>query len=299
MNKYFRQVFAVEAGTIVTTDIEPAISIDHNERLVAGVESLQTILGVAELTPMPTGSLVKQYKYTKKNTPEQVAEGETIGLTKYDRTLVNSFEVTLKKYRKQTTAEAIQKSGKDKAVNKTDDLLVKDVQKDVKKAFYGMLATGTGKATAKVATLQGALAAAWGAVSTHFADMDVEPIFFVNTTDVADYLATAQITTQNAFGFKYVEDFLGLGTVVIDPSVTAGTVVATAKENINGAYVSADGDVADTFGLTSDETGLVGMTHYVKGDNACIDTLVMSGVVFYPEDATGVVKATISAATGK
>lgn len=234
MNKYFRQLFTVEAGTIVTTDIEPAISIDHNERLVAGVESLQTILGVTELTPMPTGSLVKQYKYTKKNTPDQVAEGETIGLTKYDRTLANSFEITLKKYRKQTTAEAIQRSGKDKAVNKTDDLLVKDVQKDVKKAFYGMLATGTGKATAKVATLQGALAAAWGAVSTHFADMDVEPIFFVNTTDVADYLATAQITTQNAFGFKYVEDFLGLGTVVIDPSVTAGTVVATAKENING-----------------------------------------------------------------
>lgn len=66
MNKYFRQLFTVEAGTIVTTDIEPAISIDHNERLVAGVESLQTILGVTELTPMPTGSLVKQYKYTKR-----------------------------------------------------------------------------------------------------------------------------------------------------------------------------------------------------------------------------------------
>ena len=118
----------------------------------------------------------------------------------------------------------------------------------------------------------------------------------MNTTDVADYLATAQITTQNAFGFKYVNDFLGLGTVVIDPSVPAGTVIATAKENINGAYVSADGDVAETFGLTSDETGLVGMTHYVKGDNASINTLVMSGVVFYPEDATGVVKATIAAA---
>ena len=41
------------------------------------------------------------------------------------------------------------------------------------------------------------------------------------------------------------------------------------------------------------------MTHYVKGDNASINTLIMSGVVFYPEDATGVVKATISAATGK
>lgn len=38
------------------------------------------------------------------------------------------------------------------------------------------------------------------------------------------------------------------------------------------------------------------MTHYVKGDNASIDTLVMSGVVFYPEDATGVVKAAIAVA---
>lgn len=295
MNKYFRQMFAVEAGTIVTTDIEPAISIDHNERLVAGVESLQAILGVTELTPMPAGSLVKQYKYTKKNTPDQVAEGETIALTEYKRTLANSFEINLKKYRKQTTAEAIQRSGKGAAVDKTDELLVGEVRKDVKKVFYAMLATGTGKATAKAATLQAALSAAWGAVSTYFADMDVEYIYFVNTTDVSDYSATAQITTQNAFGFKYVEDFLGLGTVVIDPSVPAGTVIATAKENINGAYVSADGDVADTFGLTSDETGLVGMTHYVKGDNASINTLIMSGVVFYPEDATGVFKATISA----
>ena len=64
MNKYFRQMFAVETGTIVTTDIEPAISIDHNERLVAGVESLQTILGVANRQPCKTVQVHKK-DYTR------------------------------------------------------------------------------------------------------------------------------------------------------------------------------------------------------------------------------------------
>ena len=124
--------------------------------------------------------------------------------------------------------------------------------------------------------------------------MDVTPIFFVNPQDVADYLGTAQITMQTAFGFTYIENFLGLGTVVVTPQVAAKTVYATAQENLNGAYAPVSGDVGQTFGLTADATGLLGMTHQMKSDNATIDTLVMSNVVFYPEFADGIFKGTIS-----
>lgn len=291
MNKnkrYIDQMFAAPENIITSTDLEPAISIDHNQRLVEGIQSIQTVLGITEMTPMAAGTQVKQYKYTKKNTPDQVAEGETINLTKYDRKLVNTFELVLNKYRKRTTAEAIQKVGRDKAINDTDTLLEREVQKEIKAKFYATILAGTGKTTAKAATLQGAIAAVWGQLSTYFADYDVTPVYFVNPLDIADYLATAQVTLQTAFGFKYIEDFLGMGTTIIDQKVTKGNVVGTVTQNLNGVYIPAGGDVGTTFGLTSDTTGLVSMKHSLADDALSIDTIMASGVTFYAEDASGI-----------
>lgn len=297
--KYMKQLFTPETNTIVTGDIEPAISIDHNQRLIAGIQSLQTVLGVAEMTPMAAGTLVKQYKYTKVNTPDQVAEGETIGLTEYKRTLANTFELILKKFRKQTTAETIQKVGRSKAVDETDTLLLREVQKGVKSDFFTAIGAGTGTATpvaGDTPILQRALAALWGALTVKYADMVVTPVYFVNPLDIADYIAKATVTVQNAFGFSYIENFLGLGMVILDPSVTVKTVEATMKENLNGVYVPAGGDVGAAFGLTADSTGMVGMKHYLADDKACVDTLIMSGVLFYAEDASGIYKASLATA---
>lgn len=33
-------------------------------------------------------------------------------------------------------------------------------------------------------------------------------MYFLNPLDVSEYLATANITTQTAFGMNYIEDFL-------------------------------------------------------------------------------------------
>ena len=203
--------------------------------------------------------------------------------------------MTLKKFRKQTTAEAIQRSGRNLAINKTDEKLVSSIQKSIKKDFYTILLTGTG--TASGTGLQATLSAAWGAVAKFYEDEDATPIYFVSSDDVAEYLATAQVTMQTAFGISYIQDFLGLGTVVIAPSLTKGKLVATAKENLRGAYVPAQSsDLAQSFGLTADSTGLIGMTHAVSSDNATIDTLMFSSVVFYPELLDGVIVATINAA---
>nr|DAQ47524.1 MAG TPA: major capsid protein [Caudoviricetes sp.] len=291
------QLFAAPTGTTVSGDLEKAISIDFTTRIARNIKELQTVLGVSELTPMPAGTDIKVYKIQSKGAkPAQVAEGEVIALSEFERKLVATHTLKLDKYRKNTTAEAIQKVGRDIAVNKTDEKLVLEVQKDTKKSFYDMLKTGTG--TTKGVGLQKALANAWAKLQGYYEDMDVNPIFFVNPQDVADYLGSAQVTMQTAFGFTYIESFLGLGTVIVSPQVEAKKPVATAKENLNGAYVPVSGDVGQTFNLTSDSTGLIGMTHAIKTDNASIDTLVLSCVKFYPEFADGVFKATIEAPVG-
>lgn len=294
-SKFDLQLFAAATNTIVAADLDPAISIDCVSRLNSNIAELRQVLGITEMEPMPAGTSIKIYTLEQVNTPDQVGEGEDIPLTEIKRRLARTIELTLKKYRKNTTAEAIQKVGRDMAINKTDEKLLSGIQKGIKADFYSMLGTGTGSASGT--TLQSALSAAWGAIKKFYVDEDATPIYFASSDDVADYLGTAQITMQQAFGMSYVEDFLGLGTLVVSPSLTKGKLIATAKENLHGAYVPANtGDVARTFGLTSDTTGLVGMTHQPISGNATVDTLVFSGVVFYPELLDGVIVSTISPA---
>ena len=295
MNKRFElQRFAVIENTTVTGDLEPAISIDHTNRLVDNIVKLQEVLGITEMEPMAAGTNIKQYKLEKENSPAQVAEGEVINLTKISRKLVKTHELRLKKYRKLVTAEDIQKSGHDVAINKTDGKLVSEVRMDIKKDFFTMLGTGTGTA-AQGKNLQEALSAIWGKLQTRFEDVDATPVFFINPEDVAEYLGKAAVTMQTAFGFSYIVNFLGLGTAILSSNVTKGAPIGTATENLNGAYVPANGDVAQDFGLTFDESGLVGMSHNVASDRASLDTLIMSGVVFYPEEVDGVIKGKIVA----
>ena len=295
MNKRFElQRFAVIENTTVTGDLEPAISIDHTNRLVDNIVKLQEVLGITEMEPMAAGTNIKQYKLEKENSPAQVAEGEVINLTKISRKLVKTHELRLKKYRKLVTAEDIQKSGHDVAINKTDGKLVSEVRKDIKKDFFTMLGTGTGTA-AQSKNLQEALSAIWGKLQTRFEDVDATPVFFINPEDVAEYLGKATVTMQTAFGFSYIVNFLGLGTAILSSNVTKGAPIGTVTENLNGAYVPANGDVAQDFGLTFDESGLVGMSHNVASDRASLDTLMMSGVVFYPEEVDGVIKGKIVA----
>lgn len=294
MTNYKRQLFEVVTGTTVTGDVLPEISIDFETRLVDNINRLREILGITYMIPMANGSQVKTYK-TAVTVAENVAEGEVINLSKVTRKLAKAYDLTLKKYGKMATAELIQKAGVNRAVNDTDSALLSEIQKDVKKSFFTTIGAGEGTYTG-AKTFQATLANAWAAVQGGFEDIDATPVFFVNPVDLASHLGTATISTQNAFGLNYIENFMGLGTVIVSAAVTAGTIVATAKENLNGAYVPANGDVAESFGLTYDESGLVGMKHSANDERASIYTLIMSAVLFYAEDPSKVYVGTITAA---
>ena len=273
--------------TTVASDVAPAISIDLTSKLSEGIRSLQELLGVNDMIAMAEGTTVNIYKSKLKgDLRKQNAEGETVPLTEVERKKVDAT-LSLDFYRKITTAQAIQKSGRENALYDTDRALIGAIRKAIKGAFFTALATGTGVADAKD-TLQAQLAQGWAEIHEYYEDIDSSPVHFVNPADVADYLGTASITTQNAFGFDYVEDFLGLGTVIFSASVDAGTVISTAKENLHCAYVPANGAVGQEFGMTSDESGLVGICHKVNTSMAGIESLLMTGVKFFPEDLAGV-----------
>lgn len=291
---YKKLIFDVEANTTASTDLDPAVSIDHVNRLVQNIDTLTKALGITSMKPMPAGNTIKRYKTSITKGGKQAAEGDIIPLTKAERKALAPITLELNPYRKLTTAQAIQKVGKAIALEETDEALMKEIQKDVRNDFFTMVTSAGATTAAGGNTLQKAIAQAWGSLSVYFEDRDVTPVFFLNPLDVADYLGSATISTQTAFGFQYVENFLGLGNAFISPRITKGEVYATAQENLNGAYADQSGDVADSFSLTYDESGMIGMTHSRADDRASIQTLVMTGIVFYTEDAAGVIKSTIT-----
>lgn len=293
-NRFTERLFDVETNTNVTSDFAPVISIDVTSRLAENINKLRAVLGVSEMKAMPKGSTVKVYKNTVTKAADQVGEGEVIGLSKVTRTVAKTITLDLKKYRRLTTAEAIQQSGSAIAVNEADEKLIGAIRKDIKGSFFTNIAGGTGASASGGGSLQAALANVWGDLQVKYEDVDVTPVFFVNPVDVATYLGSATITTQTAFGFSYVENFLGLGTAILSGDVTRGTVYGTVAENLNGVYVPASGDLGTVFGLTFDASGMVGMTHSLATDRASLETLIFAGVVFYAEDLAGIYKSEIT-----
>lgn len=283
-----------ETNVILTTDLAPAISIDLASNFTRNIQALRDVLGITTMQAVPVGTTAKQYKLTAGTLNPQTAEGDIIPLTEVTRELVKEINIALVPYRKSTTAQAIQANGREMAINDTDAVLISKIQAEIKSKFFLSLATGSG--TVSGTNLQAALAAAWGKVEAYYEDLDASPVHFVAVDDVAEYLGSAQISLQTAFGMTYVENFLGLGTVFITPSLTKGTFYSTAKENLRALYVPATaGDVGQAFGLNSDETGLIGFTHQAQTDRATIDTLIMTGVTFFAEMVDGIFKGTIAA----
>ena len=278
---------SVETNTILTTDVAPAISIDLVSNFTQNIRALQEILGITDMIPMAEGATIKTYTTTVGTLETQDSEGDVVDLTEVALAEGTPITLELVPYRKRVTAQAIQKVGRERAIYDTDRALIGKVRSAIKGFFYTEIASGSG-VTPAGATLQQTLANAWASLHTYFEDYDVNPVHFVNPLDVADYLGQASITTQTAFGFDYVEDFLGLGTVIFSPNIEQGKVISTAKENLRCAYVPANGAVGQEFEMTADESGLVGITHGRVLDYFSIDSLLMCGVKFFAENLAGV-----------
>ena len=297
MKKLDLQMFAVDAKTVKEADLAKVRDVDFTERFSKGIDTLMAMLGVTRKQEKRAGEVLKVYKATGTLESGVVAEGEVIPLSKYQTTYEAIGEAVLNKWRKVTTAEAISSKGYGQAVNDTNDKMLKDIQKGVRTSFVNFLATGTGKAAGT--GLQATLAQAWGQLQVLFEDTSVQSVYFMNPLDVADYLGGAQISTQTAFGMSYIENFLGLGTVILASDVPKGKLYATAAENIVLYYIPVtSADMAQAFDLTSDATGLIGIHTGPTYDKLSAETVAASGVGLFAEKLDGIVVGTINPATG-
>lgn len=282
-----------ESNLITKADLARAREVEFVSMFGENVRKLMEALGITRKIAKQAGTVLKSYKATGTLQNGAVAEGDTIPLSKYKTEPVTYGEITLNKWRKATSAEAIIERGYDQAVEMTTDRMLKDVTKKIRADFFAFVATGTGAATG--ANLQGVLAQTWGQLQVLFEDDAPDTVYFVNPLDIADYLAEASITTQTAFGMNYVEDFLGLGTVFMNSSVPQGKVYGTAKENLVLYYIPVNGaDLNEAFSFTADETGYIGIHEEPDYTNMTASDTVVNGMTLFAERIDGVVVGTIA-----
>lgn len=281
---------AAETNLIKAAQMAKVREVDFVTQFAHNIlPKLMEALGVTRKIPMMEGTTMYMYKTTGTIQSGLVPEGEIIPLSQYEREKIPVGEITLKKWRKAASAEAIKKSGYQEAVVETDKKLLNDVQKGIRIDFFDFV-TGLDGEVVAASTLQAVLAGTWGKLQVLFEDDAVAPVHFINPLTIADYLATASITVQTAFGMNYVQDFLGLGTVIMNSNIPQGQVFSTAKENLILYYLTMNGEIAAAFNLTADATGYVGIkSGYQNEERAQIESLVMSGIQLLVDYADGVV----------
>ena len=286
-----------EANLIKREDLSRVREMEFVDQFGYSVKKLLEALGVTRKIKKQPGTVLKSYKAKGKLESGIVGEGETIPLSKYVVEEINYKEITLKKWRKATTLEAIIERGYDQAVEATTAEMLRDVQRDIRKDFFSFLLSGETSTVGK--NFQTALARMWGQLQILFEDDDIQAVYFMNPVDVADYLADHNITVENVFGMRYVENFLGIGTTFFNSSVPQGKIAATASGNIVCYYVdAATADITEAFNFTTDETGLIGIHEASDYDNLTSKDTVVAGVELFAERIDGIVVGTIGSTLG-
>lgn len=268
-----------------------AQNINVVSKFDSSLKELLAVLGKSDVTILAPGTTMKIYTAAGMLPISQAGEAQEIEDARITMEVAKTVELTYSKFRNLTSVEAIGKMGYDVAVLGSNEAMLKEVQGKVRKSIYDGLKEGTG--TAQGATFQAACANAWGKVTEAFEGDAVTPVFFANPMDVAGYLGSAAVTTQSAFGMNYIQNFMGLGHVLIDSNVPAGTVYGTAVENLDVCAAN----VAGIAGLDchTDASGIIAIHNGAKIENAAIQTVAICGLAVFPVFANRVVKATISA----
>lgn len=286
-----------EPNLITKDQLARVREIDFATQFNGSIKKLIEALGITRKIPKAAGTVLKTYKATGTLEDGIVAEGQAIPLSKYKTEAKTYKEITLKKWRKSTPAEAIIERGYDQAVNMTTARMVKDAQKGIRQSFFDSLKNEESATTAEGVGLQEALAQAWGKLQVLFEDDELQSVHFIHPEDAAEYLGGATITMQTAFGMTYIKDFLGLGTVFLNSSVEKDYIYSTASENIVLYYIAVNGaDLGEAFEFTTDETGYIGIHEFASYGDLTAQTVMVSGIEFFPERSDGVVKTHIAAA---
>lgn len=278
-----------------SSDIQPtARVIDFVTRFARNWEHLREILGIMRPIRKEPGATLKSKTASVTLQSGTVGEGEEIPYSKATVIETPYEEMTVEKYAKAVSIEAIKTYGYDVAVGMTDDAFLYELQDNVTRRFYAYL--NTGKLASSETTWQRALAMSKGLVINKFKQIHrtvTNVVGFANVLDLYDYLGDANITVQTAFGFQYVQNFMGFSTVFLlsDEEIPRGRVIATPVENIVLYYVDPSTSDFARAGLvytTDGETNLIGF--HVEGNyhTAVSESFAIMGMTLFAEYLDGI-----------
>lgn len=268
---------------------------------------LRNLMGIMRPIRRAPGTVLKS-KYAELTLQDgTVEEGGLIPFSKAEVKEKPYGTITIDKYAKSVSIEAIDAHGYDDAILRTDREFRRQLISGVQNKFYTYLQSGT--LTGSAATFQMAIAKAEGLVRSKWDAMDkglTEIVGFCNIMDAYEYLGAAQISTQTQFGMEYLENFMGMRRLFLSSKVPAGTLLATPVDNIVMYYVdpsdsefvraglsyTAYGDVP---GAPAGAQNLVGF--HIEGDytRASSNSFAIMGVTLFAEYLDGIAKITISA----
>lgn len=231
---------AVKSNTTKAANISAtARAIDFVSRFQANWEGLLEILNVSRPIEKAPGTILKAYNASVVLNTSPVAEGDEIPYSLASVTPAAITDVTLKKYAKGVTIEAITQYGAELAVRKTDEAMINEIQEGIISDWYTFAQTGSLTGTAD--TFQMGVAKAVGMVRNKFKSIRRSVgtvVAFVNMLDAYEYLGAAGLTIQNQFGMTYIENFMGVDRLILSSDLPQGTIIATPAENICVYYVN-------------------------------------------------------------
>lgn len=282
-------------NTVTTAQVATALDQEMLANFKHEYDRLAELFGIVSPEVMAAGTALYQYKVTGSLNASAVAEGDEVPLSQYAVEKVPVGELAVKPYRKLTTAQAVLKSGFVNAVTRTDAKMLQDVRADIIDGFFASLAAGTSTASGK--TLQAALAYADAVLGDEMEannDHDESVLHFVSRQDVAGQLATANVTTQTAFGMTYIQNFLGVQHMFVTSKVPQGTVYAVPAGNVH-MYAVDFGALADaSLEYAVQDGGLIGVHHQPAYARTSSETYVLSGAKMMAENIGYIVKAAIA-----
>lgn len=299
------QFFAAKDGLTKQSDITiSAREVDFVTRFAKNWEALREILGILRPIEKAPGTKLTSYETTMKSETLQggtsVGEGEEIPYTEFEVNPVAYGDITVEKYAKAVSIEAVTKYGATVAVQKTDEAFLNELQNVVMDRFYDFLATGT--LTDTESTFQAAVAMSIGLVKDKFKKLHrniTGVVTWVNTLDAYAYLGAANLTVQTQFGIDYVENFMGAQKLILSSEIERGKVISTPVENIDLYYVNPDNSDFAQLGLpytTDGETNLIGF--HAQGDykHAVGEAFALMGMTLWAEYLDGISVVTVTGA---
>jgi len=267
--------------------------IDFVTRFGLNWDALRDILGIMNVIEKEAGTKLVASRGTV-TLEDSVGEGEEIPYSLAEVEPVVFGDLTIEKYAKAVSVEAVAKYGAAAAVQKTDDAFLYELQNKILTRFYEFL--NTGELTSAEASFQMALAMAKANVLDKFQKMRrtvTEVVGFCNILDVYQYIGAANITVQTQFGLNYVKDFMGYSTLFLlsEPDIARGRVIALPVENIDLYYIDPSNSDFAQLGLdytVQGETNLIGFHAQGNYGTAVGEVFALMGMALWAEYIDGI-----------